>query len=228
MELCSGGDLCDCITARGDDGFSLAELQEYNAELLCAVAYLHDRGITHRDVKPENILLDPGLCEVEWSLKLCDFGIAAACPRGGSLRGYGTVMYMSPEQLVGYCNEACDVWACGCVFYEMLTRGHCLMPKECSVGFEDAHAFVRSERFDERLAVGVAMFGDAFEGVVLLCAMLALEWSNRCTAVEALGSGYFSGTSCVDRTRVRGDIDIVARESGQQSPPPFVPVPWDA
>ena len=89
-----------------------------------ALDYAHRRGIIHRDIKPENILLHEGQPLV------ADFGIALATTRSGdgtrmTERGMslGTPEYMSPEQAMGErtLDARTDVYALGCVLYEMLT-----------------------------------------------------------------------------------------------------------
>ncbi|MCA8923771.1 MAG: protein kinase [Planctomycetes bacterium] len=96
---------------------------EVVAEVGEALGFLHEHGIVHRDVKPENVLL-----AAEGRARLSDFGLAKAV--GGNeqrltLTGemIGTPAYMSPEQARGgdEVGPASDVYACGAVLYEVLT-----------------------------------------------------------------------------------------------------------
>jgi serine/threonine-protein kinase len=92
-------------------------------DLLGALDHAHARGIVHRDVKPDNIVLSP-----EQGAVLLDFGIARAMEASGeSLTAagiaIGTVSYMSPEQVMGVRSPdpRSDIYALGCVLYECLT-----------------------------------------------------------------------------------------------------------
>jgi serine/threonine-protein kinase len=87
-----------------------------------ALDYAHRHNVIHRDIKPENILLHDGRALV------ADFGIALAASKAGGTRmtetgmSLGTPHYMSPEQAMGQreITARCDVYAIGCVMYEML------------------------------------------------------------------------------------------------------------
>jgi len=91
-----------------------------------AVATAHERGVTHRDLKPGNIKITP-----EGKVKVLDFGLAKviagqATDQRNTVtepgRVMGTPAYMSPEQARGQATDKrCDIWSFGCVLYEMLT-----------------------------------------------------------------------------------------------------------
>ena len=95
---------------------------EIACQVAAALAYAHSHGIVHRDIKPENILLSGGEGLVT------DFGIARAVTAAGGSRltttgmAVGTPAYMSPEQASGAVDvdARADVYALGCVLYEML------------------------------------------------------------------------------------------------------------
>jgi fused len=92
--------------------------QKITFDLVAALYYLHSKRILHRDLKPQNILLDKDL-----NAKLCDFGLARSMTMGTHVLTSikGTPLYMAPELLEGkpYDHEA-DLWSLGCIVYEML------------------------------------------------------------------------------------------------------------
>jgi len=104
---------------RGLDCRQAATLVRHLAE---ALEYAHQRGITHRDVKPGNVMIDD-----KGQPLLTDFGLAAWEDSGAEkitqevVKGMGTAAYMAPEQAAGQAIFASDQYSLGCTFYELLT-----------------------------------------------------------------------------------------------------------
>src|ERR671933_576638 len=97
----------------------VAEAVAYAIEIARALGYAHQRHIVHRDVKPQNVLIDE-----EGSAKVTDFGIARSLDEEGLTadgRVLGTTDYVSPEQALGHdVNGRSDLYSLGIVLYEML------------------------------------------------------------------------------------------------------------
>ncbi|AGO11390.1 AaceriACR142Wp [[Ashbya] aceris (nom. inval.)] len=130
MEFVSGGDLMDFVAAHGSVGEDAG--REITRQILEAVRYIHEQGISHRDLKPDNILIeqdDPVL------VKITDFGLAKIQDNTTFMKTFcGTLAYVAPEVIGGKNpegNEAkgnlysslVDMWSIGCLVYVILT-GH--------------------------------------------------------------------------------------------------------
>ncbi|MCL2023915.1 MAG: Stk1 family PASTA domain-containing Ser/Thr kinase [Oscillospiraceae bacterium] len=118
MEYVEGVSLKDYIEQQGK--LQSREVIHFTAQILRALQHAHDKGIIHRDVKPQNImLLSNG------TIKVTDFGIArfnAALTKSLNEGAIGTAQYMSPEQVRGEpTDEKTDIYSMGIVLYEMLT-----------------------------------------------------------------------------------------------------------
>jgi Tol biopolymer transport system component/tRNA A-37 threonylcarbamoyl transferase component Bud32 len=122
MPFVEGESLRDRLTRERQ--LSIADAVRIAREVASALDYAHRHDVIHRDIKPENILLHDGQAMV------ADFGIALAASRsnGGTRMtetgmSLGTPHYMSPEQAMGErdLDARTDVYALGCVLYEMLT-----------------------------------------------------------------------------------------------------------
>ncbi|MFC1662036.1 protein kinase [Gemmatimonadota bacterium] len=120
MPFVEGESLRDRLEREGQ--LPVEEAVQIGQEISDALAYAHEKGVIHRDVKPANILLERG------HALLADFGIAQAkagveeTKLTGSGMSLGTPSYMSPEQIggEGEVDGRADQYALGCVLYEML------------------------------------------------------------------------------------------------------------
>jgi serine/threonine-protein kinase len=124
MELVPGESLRDLMTREGTVEPHRAERILH--ELALALDYAHQSGVVHRDVKPENILLDGETGRA----MLMDFGVARALEGDGRMTGTGMILgsprYMSPEQATGEqtLDGRSDLYALALVGYEMFTGIH--------------------------------------------------------------------------------------------------------
>jgi serine/threonine protein kinase len=115
MEYCSGGDLRSHIIKTG----ALSEGQACTlfTQLVEAVNYIHSHNICHRDIKPQNILLDG-----HFNVKLCDFGFCCAQLSNALLTSHcGSLFYAAPEIVSHkqYNGKKADIWAMGVLLYAM-------------------------------------------------------------------------------------------------------------
>ncbi len=123
MEMLEGRDLRKHLASRGR--LTLAETAEIVGQLCKALARAHERGIVHRDIKPDNVFLCTAE-DGETFVKLLDFGVAKSDARligsTGTKTGamLGTPHYMSPEQVVGEkaIDWRTDLWSLGVLTYE--------------------------------------------------------------------------------------------------------------
>ncbi|OJJ05472.1 hypothetical protein ASPVEDRAFT_44987 [Aspergillus versicolor CBS 583.65] len=204
-------------------GLGDAMVKKFMAQLIEGIRYCHSHRVLHRDLKPQNLLIDR-----DGNLKLADFGLARAF--GVPLRTYThevvTLWYRSPEILLGgrQYSTGVDMWSCGAIFAEMCTRKP-LFPGDSEID-EIFKIFRLLGTPDEVLWPGVTSFPDykptfpkwkreethnlvpglEDDGLDLLEALLEYDPARRLSAKQACmhpyfqnGSSYYSG-----RTRRNG------------------------
>jgi calcium-dependent protein kinase len=152
MQSCTGGELFERILS--DTAFSERQAAKVMEQLFSAVAYMHSKRVSHRDLRPENLLLEAPSDLEKCTIKIIDW----RCCRSwnlGEKNVFNTVVnshpeFTSPEILqrtTGY-GPSCDLWSCGCLVYfclagyppfagetdsetrSMVRRGHYTFPDE--------------------------------------------------------------------------------------------------
>lgn len=122
MDYCEGGDLFKTINSQKGVQFPEEQILDWLVQICLALKHVHDRKILHRDIKSQNIFLTK-----DGTIQLGDFGIARVLNSTVELARtcIGTPYYLSPEicENKPYNNKS-DVWALGCVLYEMCTLKH--------------------------------------------------------------------------------------------------------
>lgn len=118
LEYCEGGSLIDILQKKGR--LSTHKMEKIALEVIDALAFMHEKGISHCDIKLSNILVDQF-----GRAKICDFGLShIECKEESCIikRGCrGTIHYLSPQMLAAksYNIFKADVWALGVLFYAM-------------------------------------------------------------------------------------------------------------
>ncbi|KAK9297815.1 hypothetical protein QLX08_008584 [Tetragonisca angustula] len=126
MEYCNGGDLADYLSAKGT--LSEDTIRVFLKQLAGAMKALHAKGVVHRDLKPQNILLSHNCGKAcpqphQITLKIADFGFARFLQDGVMAATLcGSPMYMAPEVIMSLQYDAkADLWSLGTIVFQCLT-----------------------------------------------------------------------------------------------------------
>ncbi|TNV74370.1 hypothetical protein FGO68_gene5560 [Halteria grandinella] len=134
MEKMNGGTLQELLN-KHPQGLEECTAAAIMKDILQGLCSIHDKNYIHRDLKPDNILLNaisaPGEANVRYQAKIADFGLSAEI-KYGIFSGQnqiddrmGTTLYMAPEQAQGQLyGKRVDMWALGIIMYIMLTGTH--------------------------------------------------------------------------------------------------------
>ena len=118
-EFAEGGSLKAWLSRSGGRAPSNEKALEMMTGILSGIDHLHSRNVVHRDLKPDNILLQGNFP------RITDFGISRIVSAGSmSTVAMGSPFYMSPESFDGSKSTQTDIWSAGVILYEMLSGEH--------------------------------------------------------------------------------------------------------
>ncbi len=209
MPLAREGTLRDLLKQR-QGPLVLEEAVPLFVQLCDAVQYAHEEGIIHRDIKPQNVLL-----QRRTHVLLADFGIARDTAETQQMTatgaGIGTVEYMAPEQAIGQATALSDIYSLGIVLYQMLTG---TVPYSGSTPFQVLMKHTNDALPDPRL-LNPSLPGEI---VQVLQGALAKDPQLRFQSAQALGRA-------VQLVRPDATPDLATRAGGNQPGIAIVPPP---
>lgn len=196
LELVDGGDLYHFLAHTPTYNEVVASRQM--KQILLGVHYLHSLGIVHRDLKLENLLLCMSPGGGTFDIKIADFGLSALVridedgydpEESGKRKRYrrlkdmwGTKEYFAPEVVEQAYGPQADVWALGCVLYEMLTGEQAFPVKEHDTESKFYGRISRGE-YEVHKPVWKKISNDAKD---LVAGMLRIDPTQRLSASECL------------------------------------------
>ncbi len=228
MEFVPGGDLGKFIGSRG---ILSEETTKIMAEqLLHALDYLHQKNITHRDVKPDNILIQS---QQPFVVKLTDFGLSKMVDNDQTfLRTFcGTLLYCAPEVYSEYrdydehgrrniryrqrrpppgqrYNHAVDIWSLGGVLFYALT-GRPPYSFRTGISYSELLHMIMTQKLDTSPLERANVSPDGFD---FLRQMLQKRPENRATAQDLLAHPWLGGTGIVGSIASSQSYDDVSEE----------------
>ena len=180
LELCDG----DLMTAvmEGIIGFHDVDSQNYFLQLTSGICFLHQQGIQHRDIKPQNILWKLTVNGI--ALVISDLDMSHFSQEKSSHRMFGTRGWIAPElwNLKQSRSNAVDIFSLGCVFYFILTKGH---PFGEISSLEECQQNIISSEYKVCLDALYEHFSDSMHAIAMAKDLIdRMIWSNASDRIE--------------------------------------------
>ncbi|XP_016962173.1 ovarian-specific serine/threonine-protein kinase Lok [Drosophila biarmipes] len=195
LEFMRGGDLLNRIISNKLLSEETSKLYFY--QMCHAVKYLHDRGITHRDLKPDNVLLETN--DEETLLKVSDFGLSKFVQKDSVMRTLcGTPLYVAPEVLITGGREAytrkVDIWSLGVVLFTCLSG---------TLPFSDEYGTPAAQQIKKgRFAYGhPAWKGVSQRAKLLINQMLIVDPERRPSIDDVLQCSWLRDTQMLQKAK---------------------------
>ena len=221
MALVTGGNLAELLAREPRQ--PIEEARRIIREIADALAYAHTRGVIHRDIKPDNILLDAATGRA----MVTDFGIARAIEAGSRLTvtgaAVGTPTYMSPEQAMGEreIDGRTDIYSLGVIGYQMVT-GRVPFAAANPMSLLLKHVSERPRAINELRPDTPKVLSDAIERA------LAKEPEERWPTAASLRDALFGGDAAVSawRSELREPVRFTSpRPASKRTTSPLPPAP---
>lgn len=210
-ECCEGGDLLERINEYGF--MPEPEAKVYFRQLVSAVGHCHDRGIVHRDLKLENILVD-----ADGTLKLADFGFAGFFDPTGRKRMNeycGSPPYAAPEIFMGrpYLGPEIDAWSLGVVLYALVSGS---LPFTAP-NLEELGSQVVEGRFDKPFFLSA-------EVVRLISGLIRVNPARRFSLTEVRTSPWFHDPAAAEAEAAAAAAAAAERDADEGALTPHTAV----
>ena len=183
FELCSGGDLLGYVRNKKRLNEKVAKYAF--KQIIEAVHYCHKKGVIHRDIKLDNVLLN---CNGD--IKLCDFGVSKKLVSGEKITEQcGTPAYIAPEVIKGkgYYGFASDIWSSGVLLYTMLFG---TIPFKAH-NMKDLHKQIKKAKYNLKNEI-------SSEAQNLIKSMLITDPNKRITIPEILNHSWLNDTEKIE------------------------------
>ena len=156
-------------------------------QVALAVDYCHSRGVMHRDIKMENILVNVDEAGQVTEVKLADFGFACNAEKLDSEDNFcGSLVFMAPEQLQKNAtyDQRADIWSMGHVLFQVLTGSDIF--DECESNETNLVNSITKE------TINFSQYALTLDEQLLLSQMMCIKQSNRISSSEILRNSLFS------------------------------------